>query len=327
MIKNTYVLVLITCLSLFHNSVSSENSSQDDLLAKNELMAEGLEILQTNCLNCHSPRGSQTQRIAPPMFAVKKHYIRPGLSADQFIADLKGFLLAPDEKHAKMPGAIEKFGLMPNLNLTEQQVLAVGTYIYHTPLEKPRWFDEHHKNEAKKYKKYTQKQSISYLDLGKKYVSQVKGELGKNLLTAINNKGTAGAVEFCNEQAITLTNNTLKDAGVSIKRVSDQNRNPNNIANADELDYINMSKALLQAGKPLQPQITQSDNTVTGYYPITTNQMCLQCHGKPTQDIKADTLGQLKKLYPNDLATGYQSNELRGIWVVDMPIKNNQAEQ
>ena len=52
------------------------------------------------------------------------------------------------------------------------------------------------------------------------------------------------------------------------------------------------------------------------YYPIKTNSMCLQCHGKPNSNIKSNTLNKIKNLYPNDLATGYNENEIRGIWSI-----------
>jgi hypothetical protein len=54
------------------------------------------------------------------------------------------------------------------------------------------------------------------------------------------------------------------------------------------------------------------------YYPILTNAMCLQCHGKPEEDIKPSTLSKLHMLYPQDKGVGYEENELRGIWVVEM---------
>ena len=51
------------------------------------------------------------------------------------------------------------------------------------------------------------------------------------------------------------------------------------------------------------------------YAPITTNSMCLQCHGSE-KDIKPATLAKIKSLYPNDKAIGYQENEMRGLMVI-----------
>jgi hypothetical protein len=51
--------------------------------------------------------------------------------------------------------------------------------------------------------------------------------------------------------------------------------------------------------------------------------MCLQCHGDPANDISPETLNKIQTLYPDDAATGYKTNELRGIWVVEMPKKSD----
>ena len=41
--------------------------------------------------------------------------------------------------------------------------------------------------------------------------------------------------------------------------------------------------------------------------------MCLKCHGK---DIEPNVSALILKLYPNDLAVGYDENEVRGIWSI-----------
>jgi len=53
------------------------------------------------------------------------------------------------------------------------------------------------------------------------------------------------------------------------------------------------------------------------YYPILTQELCLQCHGTNTQ-IQEATATRLNNLYPKDLAKGYAENQVRGIWVVEM---------
>jgi cytochrome c553 len=55
-----------------------------------------------------------------------------------------------------------------------------------------------------------------------------------------------------------------------------------------------------------------------GFYPIETNKMCLQCHGKPGTDIKVSTIEKIEKYYPMDKAKEYAENQLRGIFVVEM---------
>jgi hypothetical protein len=49
--------------------------------------------------------------------------------------------------------------------------------------------------------------------------------------------------------------------------------------------------------------------------------MCLQCHDNPETDIVPEVSTKINELYPEDKATGYASNELRGIWVIEMDGK------
>ena len=162
------------------------------------------------------------------------------------------------------------------------------------------------------------KQTASYAELGFQYAMATKGILGKNLLEAINEKGSAEALSFCNTKAIHLTDSMAQVQGVKIKRVSDLERNPDNKANTEELAYIIATKAKIKAGEEPSPMAVELADKVLAYYPILTNTMCLQCHGSK-ENIHVATKAKLNALYPNDKAIGYGEDELRGIWVVEMP--------
>ena len=161
-------------------------------------------------------------------------------------------------------------------------------------------------------------ESPNYQEIGFKYVMTVKGILGKNLMGAIQSKGTEYAIGMCNTRAITIVDSLANSLNVSIKRVSDKPRNPDNETNELELQYINSSKEVLAIGKKIKPQIQELDGKIVCFYPIITNTMCMQCHGEPQTQIEEVTLNTIDKLYPNDLARGYSENQLRGIWVVAM---------
>lgn len=159
---------------------------------------------------------------------------------------------------------------------------------------------------------------VNYLATGKELALQTKASLGKNLAVAINEKGSDGAVEFCNIQAIPITDSMSVVLNAKIKRVSDQPRNANNQANEAELAYINSWKEAKANGEEHPPLLTELDGKMVGYYPIVTNQMCLQCHGTPEKQVNAKTLSKIKKLYPADKALGYAEGEIRGIFIVEM---------
>lgn len=160
---------------------------------------------------------------------------------------------------------------------------------------------------------------LSPLEAGQLIANETQLVLGKNLMKAINSKGTEYAISFCSEKAIHLTDSSGNALKAKIKRVSDLTRNPENTANWDELNYIQAAKRDLAEGKTPTPFVHDNgSDKLFGFYPIVTNQMCLQCHGNPKTEISPKTLSKLNALYPKDKATGYKSNELRGIWVVEM---------
>lgn len=159
---------------------------------------------------------------------------------------------------------------------------------------------------------------VNYLETGKGLAMQTKASLGKSLAMALNEKGSDGAVEFCNTQAIPITDSMSVMLGAKIKRVSDKPRNSKNQANESELSYINNWKEAKAKGKEHTPLLTELDGKMVGYYPIVTNQMCIQCHGTPGKQINVATLSKIKKLYPTDKAIGYAEDEIRGIFVVEM---------
>ncbi|PKR79811.1 hypothetical protein CW751_13355 [Brumimicrobium salinarum] len=171
-----------------------------------------------------------------------------------------------------------------------------------------------------KVKQEVQKEEIKkYEDLGFKYATTTKATLGKNLMGAISSGGTEHALSFCNVQAIPLTDSMSREHNATISRVSDKPRNQNNAANAKELEEIEFYKTQIaegKSGKEIQPHVEIKENKVHFYYPIITNEMCLQCHGTKNEEVKPATLAMLSEMYPEDQATGYKTNEVRGIWSI-----------
>lgn len=165
--------------------------------------------------------------------------------------------------------------------------------------------------------------SIDYLQEGQLLATKTQLVLGEHLMKAIKSGGTENAILFCSNKAIQLTDSMSISLNARLKRVSDKNRNPKNNANERELAYINRSKEEIAKGKFPKPQLIEDGNKRIGYYPIYTDQRCMQCHGQPKSAISPSTLSKINDLYPNDRATGYQTDQLRGIWVVEMDNINS----
>ena len=141
------------------------------------------------------------------------------------------------------------------------------------------------------------------------YATETKKLLMKNVGQQMQKGGPESALEFCNIEAMPLTKLMSDKHGLVISRVSDKMRNPENVANQEELKLIEQYKKQLLAGELLKPV-----RTATHYYePLVTNIMCLQCHGEPGKNVQPKVAAQIAKLYPADLAMGYKENEVRGL--------------
>lgn len=261
----------------------------------------GKKLMETKCYVCHNPSTKHDERIAPPMIAIKKHYLNKDITKKQFIASIQNWIKNPRNENAKMKGAVKKFGLMPQQYFSEETIQQIGDYMFTNEIETPKSFQKH---------------QLGYEEKGLKYALATKAVLGKNLIGKIQKEGTLEALAFCNVNALSLTDSVADNLNVNIKRVSDKPRNPKNKANEEELSYINIFKKEILDKKTVEPIVVEKTDKVHVYYPIKTNGMCLQCHGNPKDQIKPTTFSEIKKLYPLDKAVGYNINEVRGIWNV-----------
>ena len=156
-----------------------------------------------------------------------------------------------------------------------------------------------------------------FLEEGKEIAIQAKAEIGKNLMNAIQAKGIVGSIEFCNTNAISLTNEISQKQNVKLKRVTDRPRNPDNTASEEELKILQAFKAQIVNKEKPSPVTVETEVAQIGYYPIETVAMCLQCHGEKEKNISKEVATKLSLLYPTDKAIGYSENQLRGMWVVE----------
>lgn len=299
---------------------------------------QGKKLMETKCYVCHNPSTSHEDRIAPPMIAVKKHYISSNTTKEAFIASMQHWIKNPTAESSKMPGAVKRFGVMPKQYFSEEDIKQISEYMFDNEIDEPEWFQKHY-NEQKGNGKgqgnrngqgYRNGQGkgnmrmqssnnineLSYSEKGVQYALSTKAVLGKNLQGKIQKEGTLAALKFCNTKAYFLTDSMAIVHNATIKRVSDKPRNPKNKANKDELKYIQIFKSNINQQKESEAIVVESGQIITVYYPITTNGMCLQCHGTPKKEVAESTLVSIKDLYPSDLALGYDINQVRGIWNV-----------
>ena len=291
------------------------SNSSSEKTEKKEQVPRAISLMKGRCFTCHSPRGEQGNRMAPPMIAVKRHYMEGDPSKEEFVSSFVAFTLNPSEEKSKMPGAVERFGLMSNMGFSEGQVRAIAEYLYDNDIQKPDWFEAHYQEE---HGEDQASGEVNYLEKGRDLALSTKAVLGKNLMGAIKSRGTVHAVKFCNTRAYPLTDSMATTLKAHIKRVSDEPRNPENKASEQELKHIREMKKALAEGKQPKPVLNDQKDQVTGYYPITTNAMCLQCHGEKGKEIQPKVAQAIDQKYPEDQAKGYGLKQLRGMWVVRM---------
>ncbi len=303
-------------------SVEKTDNSKDIIVpASPEELAEGFNLLASSCFSCHNPNPDNNMAIAPSFVEIKETYLINGVSKSDFKNTLTNFVQNPDKGISKMLHSVTKFGLMPKMDFSTKQLNAIASYLYETNIEDSDWFASSYPKEKEKYASFSINENLTYAQIGKKHVMATKSILGKNLMGAVKSKGAAYAIGFCNEKAVHYTDSMSLALNIKIKRVSDKNRNTKNEAKGTELDYINAAKETLKKGEKLKPRIMENEENITAYYPIMTGDMCMKCHGAPEKQIQIETLDKLSQLYPNDKATGYNINQLRGIWVVEMNKK------
>jgi len=317
------LIILVGCKDAKPSDYSQTSESN---IAKTAIATThpGKKLLETQCYTCHNPTTPEEGRLAPPMVAIKAHYINSFTTKEDFIKSIQSFIDSPTVDKARMRGAVRSFGVMPYQPFNREDIAEIAEYLFEYKIEEPKWFKEHWQK-GKKNRSYINSgkedtgsvpsaSKPNFEELGNKYAQETKSVLGKNLMAKIQQSGTEGAVRFCYDKAHILTDSMGKIYNVQIDRVSDKPRNSTNQASKAELIHIENFKTVVASGAAIAPIVKKGDRKVNYYYPITTNTMCLQCHGKPTIDIQPETLSALSELYPKDNATGYGVNEVRGIW-------------
>jgi nitrate reductase cytochrome c-type subunit len=319
-IVNTVIVASLLLSMTLKRSSEVKLTSDDSKVTMSDTVA--LTLLKFKCFVCHNPDRNAVNRVAPPMFKVREHYLdNEKTTSAEFVQNILRFINDPSESNSIMPGAVRNFGLMPKMYLNEADIRKIAEYLYAVDVSSDSWYAMWEK--TKDILKADESRK-TYSEMGLDYAMTTKAELGKNLLNAIKQKGTENAVVFCNSKAIPLTDSMSAVLNAKIKRVSDKPRNAGNQANKEEMAVITKFKKQLEDKEKLNPIVVENENKFVGYYPIETNGMCLQCHGNTESNITTKTLQAIRKLYPKDKAIGYGENQLRGIWVVNISkIKQN----
>jgi hypothetical protein len=152
---------------------------------------------------------------------------------------------------------------------------------------------------------------------GNEITNQAQSVLLANVAQAMQTGGPVYAVEFCNLKASSITDSLNLANNCEISRVSAKNRHPENNLKTEADKNL---WAIFEAGM-VNDTLIQEDKNLVYYKPIKTAMpACMKCHGTLGFDIDVATTEKLQSLYPNDLATGYQLNDFRGLWKIKFDV-------
>ncbi|MDH3355053.1 MAG: cytochrome c [Chromatiales bacterium] len=127
----TVLFILTTAFSASVNAQSNE---------------KGREIFKSLCMTCHKIERSP-QQVAPPIFAMKDHYLRKHPDKASFVHAVTNWLIKPSKDKALMPGAIRKFNLMPKPAVSTDEAAQVATFLFELNLNEPDWYQKHYKQD------------------------------------------------------------------------------------------------------------------------------------------------------------------------------------
>jgi len=94
----------------------------------------GEVLIEQYCYTCHSPQMRGQQRLAPPFQMVKMHYMRDYSSREEFTDAISAWVKNPGTDRSIMPGALNRFGLMPPMMIEDKDLKLIAEYLYDADL-------------------------------------------------------------------------------------------------------------------------------------------------------------------------------------------------
>jgi hypothetical protein len=136
-------------------------------------------------------------------------------------------------------------------------------------------------------------------------------QLVTRLTTVMSDEGPVKAIEVCRADAPRLAGEVGEQYGLKIGRTSYKLRNPENAPRPWARPYVDRGVG--------EPQFVALPNDRLGaLLPIRLKAKCLLCHG-PEPDISQEIRSALAEHYPDDQATGFREDDLRGWFWVEVP--------
>uniref|UniRef100_UPI00404B916C c-type cytochrome n=1 Tax=Fulvivirga sp. TaxID=1931237 RepID=UPI00404B916C len=150
--KTIWITSLVFMVILGFGCTNAKSNQTDEASQLSTPVTEVLssvdveKLMAANCYVCHNPNSSSHDVIlAPPFFAVKKHYLQATDDRTEFVNGMTAFVSNPNKESALMKGPIGRFGLMPKTALNDEDIRAIVEFIYDNEIQAPSWFEGHAK--------------------------------------------------------------------------------------------------------------------------------------------------------------------------------------
>lgn len=160
----------------------------------------------------------------------------------------------------------------------------------------------------------------------KKAVLPVVPKVVNAMQEAVAEKGVAGAIPVCKEQAPALIKEKRQETGWDIRRVSLKTRNAER-GTPDLWEVRQLADFNIRAANGEKPETLEKSEIVSingkpvfrYMKALPVGDVCLKCHG-PADKLEAGLKSKLGESYPHDQATGYAKGEVRGALTVKRPL-------
>ncbi len=160
---------------------------------------------------------------------------------------------------------------------------------------------------------------INYLGVSVNVAIETKKALGGELKAAMKRGGVEEAVNYCNVNALPLTDSIAQRYNATIRRATDKPRNPANKATAMEMKYIEQFRREISQEGKVTPVVAEAGDSVHFFAPIAIESLCLTCHGTKGEALTVENYAIISEKYPEDMAFNYNVDDLRGVWHIAYP--------
>ena len=126
-----FLLAIVCCSSAtaaVYGCVSEQKGSVNQSAGNAEVM-KGEQLYTRYCKSCHAM--GPPPKIAPPIKGLAMHYREAFSEKEAAVEHMVMFMQKPDPALSKCrPEAIERFGLMPAMNVSEEKLRAVSEWLW-----------------------------------------------------------------------------------------------------------------------------------------------------------------------------------------------------